>query len=48
MSDKEGKGGIKRTWPPTLVSHDLACLRGMKRRPSQGRLENYHGPKTGP
>lgn len=42
MSDKEGKGGIKRTWPPTVVSHDLACLGGMKLRLSRGRLENYN------
>lgn len=30
MSDKEGKGRIKKTLPPTVASHDLAYLREMK------------------
>lgn len=46
MSDKEGKGRIKKTRPPTVASHDFACLREIKLRLSQRRLENYHGTET--
>lgn len=46
MSDKEGKGRIKKTRPPTVASYDFACLREIKLRLSQRRLENYHGTET--
>lgn len=49
MSDKEGKGGIKTTWPPRVASHGPCLSEEKEAQTRQGMQESAsaQNPKTG-